>query len=499
MSSGSITLDDIKRIQPGIEKISADYGLDFFPVVFELVDYDTISQLAAYGGFPVRYPHWRFGMEYDQLSKGYRYGLQKIYEMVINTDPCYAYLMKSNPMVDQKLVMAHVYAHCDFFKNNYYFAHTNRKMIDEMANHAIRIRRYIDAYGLENVENFIDICLSLENLIDHHSPYIKRAIDTRNGDGNGQPQAAVRKLKSKHYMDRYINPPEFLEAQKKKIEDSEPHVRQFPQHPERDVLYFLMENAPIDNWQRDILGIIREEAYYFAPQGMTKIMNEGWATYWHSTMMTRNIADANEIIDYAEHHSGTIANHPGRLNPYRIGVLLFQDIEKRWNTGRFGEEYDNCDNYKVKRNWDKKLGLGREKIFEVRKLYNDVTFIDRFLTEEFCREHRLFSFAYNKSNKRYEIESREFGMIKQRLLQNLTCMGQPIIRVVDANHDNRGELLMEHQFEGTELDKNYCVDTLKNLHSIWNRPVHIRTFLEEKQVLLGFNGQEFKQKWTSEN
>ncbi|MCB0286139.1 MAG: SpoVR family protein, partial [Calditrichaeota bacterium] len=189
----------------------------------------------------------------------------------------------------------------------------------------------------------------------------------------------------------------------------------------------------------------------------------------------------------------------GRLNPYRIGVLLFQDIEKRWNTGRFGEEYDNCDNYKVKRNWDKKLGLGREKIFEVRKLYNDVTFIDRFLTEEFCREHRLFSFAYNKSNKRYEIESREFGMIKQRLLQNLTCMGQPIIRVVDANHDNRGELLMEHQFEGTELDKNYCVDTLKNLHSIWNRPVHIRTFLEEKQVLLGFNGQEFKQKWTSEN
>ena len=118
----SITKEDIARLQPKIEKIAAGHGLDFFPIFFELVGFDTVSQLAAYGGFPVRYPHWRFGMEYDQLSKGYRYGLQKIYEMVINTNPCYAYLMDSSPIVDQKLVMAHVYAHCDFFKNNYYFS-----------------------------------------------------------------------------------------------------------------------------------------------------------------------------------------------------------------------------------------------------------------------------------------------------------------------------------------------------------------------------------------
>ena len=497
MSFHSITKEDIARIQPEIEEIARGYGLDFFPVIFELVDYDTMSQLAAYGGFPVRYPHWRFGMEYDQLSKGYRYGLQKIYEMVINTNPCYAYLMSSNPLVDQKLVMAHVYAHCDFFKNNYYFSHTNRKMIDEMANHAIRVRRYIDQHGLEAVENFIDVCLSLENLIDYHSPYIKRKSDE--GEQNGGNKAVIHKLKSKSYMEKYINPPEFIEAQKQKIIELEPQPRQFPKQPERDVLLFLQEHAPLANWQRDILGIIREEAYYFAPQGMTKIMNEGWATYWHSTMMTKDIASAAEIVDYAEHHSGTIANHPGRLNPYRIGVLLFQDIEMRWNTGRFGPEYENCDNYAVKRNWDQKLGLGQQKIFEVRKLYNDVTFIDTFLTEEFCREHRLFSFAYNKSNKRYEIESREFKVIKQRLLQNLTCMGQPIIEVVDANHGNRGELLLEHRFEGTELDKKYCEDTLRNLNTIWSRPVYIRTYLDEKPVMLGFNGQEFKQIWLSEN
>ena len=488
----SATEQDIRKLQPWIEGIARDYGLDFFPVVFELVDYDTVSQLAAYGGFPVRYPHWRFGMEYDQLSKGYRYGLQKIYEMVINTDPVYAYLMKSNPLVDRKLVMAHVYAHADFFKHNYYFGHTNRKMVDEMANHAIRVRRHIDQQGLEAVENFIDVCLSLENLIDYHSPYITRPSG-REVDGNGAPRKTVKRLKSKKYMERYINPPEFIEAQEKAMADEAEQNRVFPSRPERDVLAFLMEHAPLANWQRDILEIVREEAYYFAPQGMTKIMNEGWATYWHSTMMTTKIVEPDEVVDYAEHHSGTIAHHPGRLNPYRIGYLLFHDIEDRWNRGKFGKDYEECDDIREKRAWNRDLGLGREKIYEVRKLYNDVTFIDTFLTEEFCREHKLFSFAYHPGHEQYEIESRQFGMIKQRLLQSLTNLGQPIIAVVDANHRNRGELLLEHQFEGVELDKAYSSDTLRNLHAIWQRPVHIRSRLEDKGALLSFDGEEFKE------
>ncbi len=496
--SAAATQADILAIQPEIEAIAASYGLDFFPTIFEMVDYDTMNQLAAYGGFPVRYPHWRFGMEYDQLSKGYRYGLQKIYEMVINTNPCYAYLMKSNPLVDQKLVMAHVYAHCDFFKNNYAFAHTNRKMIDEMANHSIRIRRYIDKVGLEQVESFIDTCLTLENLIDYHSPYIKRHT---NGNGtNGAPKPkTVKKLRSKHYMDRYINPPEFLESQRREIESEVQDMPSIPASPERDILFFLMQYAPLDSWQHDILSIIREEAYYFAPQGMTKIMNEGWATYWHSTMMTEKILTPAEVVDYAEHHSGTIANHPGRLNPYRIGVLLFKDIEDRWNKGKFGREYENCDDLRKKRAWDTQAGLGREKIYEVRKMYSDVTFIDTFLTEEFCREHKLFSFAYNRNNKRYEIESREFELIKSRLLQSLTNLGQPFIEVVDANFQNRAELLLQHRYERVELDKNYASDTLTNLQRIWKRPVHIRSFLEEKPVLLSYDGEEFKQKWISDN
>lgn len=495
-----ITQHEILKFQPQIEKHAREYGLDFFPVVFEVVDCDTMSQLAAYGGFPVRYPHWRFGMEYDQLSKGYRYGLQKIYEMVINTDPCYAYLMQSNALVDQKLVIAHVYAHCDFFKNNYYFTHTNRKMVDEMANHASRIRRYHDLHGVENIENFIDTCLSLENLIDYYSPYIQRRengkTEEKNRSSKDQP---VGRLKSKKYMDKYINPPDFLEAQKEDMAKKRVHDQKFPNRPERDILLFLMEHAPLENWQYDILGIIREEAYYFGPQAMTKIMNEGWATYWHAKIMTQKVLEPVEIVDYAEHHSGTVADHPGQLNPYRIGHLLFKDIEDRWNRGRFGKEYEECDDLRAKDRWDKKLNLGMEKIFEVRKLYNDVNFIDTFLTEDFCREHNLFSFAYNNENERYEIESRDFVKIKKRLLQNLTNMGQPIIYVADANYKNRGELYLIHQYEDIEIDMKYAHDTLINLNSVWSRPVHIQTVLEETPTLISFDGEDFNQEEISEN
>jgi stage V sporulation protein R len=160
---------ELEQFRQKIEKVARGYGLDFFDTIFEMVSYEQINQIAAYGGFPVRYPHWKFGMEYEQLSKSYEYGLSKIYEMVINNNPCYAYLMEGNTNMDQKLVMAHVYGHCDFFKNNIWFAPTNRKMMDQMGNHASRIRRYIDKYGQDTVESFIDICLSLENLIDRYS------------------------------------------------------------------------------------------------------------------------------------------------------------------------------------------------------------------------------------------------------------------------------------------------------------------------------------------
>jgi len=486
---------DLDKARREIEAHARQYGLDFYDVVFEMLDYDQLNEVAAFGGFPTRYPHWRFGMEYEELSKSYSYGLSKIYELVINNNPVYAYLMKANAQVEQKLVMAHVFGHADFFKNNLWFSKTNRRMVDAMANHATRVRHHIDRHGIEAVEDFIDACLSLENLIDYHAPFVERRREPRpktQAEEDADEAKSVVRLPSKSYMEPYINPPSFLEQQKTKRAERAKRKRQVPSEPERDVLKFLLDHAPLESWEHDVLSIVREEAYYFAPQGMTKSLNEGWASYWHSTIMTQKALSASELIDYADQHSGTLAMTPGRMNPYKIGIELFREIEDRWNKGKFGKEYDECDDLEARRRWDRKLGLGRQKIFEVRKIYNDVMFIDAFMDQEFCERLQLYVYGYDTRSGRYVVVDRDWRKVKERFLFSLTNLGQPMVHVQDANYGNRGELYLEHKFEGVPLDMDKARDTLKNLHRLWRRPVHLETVEDERARLLSYDGAEHK-------
>lgn len=896
--------------QEKIEKIAREYGLDFFPTVFEMLTYDQMNEIAAYGGFPNRYPHWRFGMEYERLSKSYEYGLSKIYEMVINNNPSFAYLLEGNSFTDQKLVMCHVFGHVDFFKNNFAFRPTdldatgdvvdpirraageyspNRKWVDKMANHATAVRRVVDRFGIARVEEFIDVCLSLENLIDAYSRFVVRE---RNFKVEDEPtEVEIPRLRAKDYMEEFINPEEFLEEQKKKIEADREKLKKYPPEPVQDVLAFLLENAPLEKWERLILSIIREEAYYFVPQMQTKVLNEGWAcvapdslvytergllpmervvagdaalvfdggerlqriydrniienhptitlrtrrgleltgsnnhrvlladgatwkrldelapgdrlaiaggqglgpqeelpidwqprarvtlddvadeagvsvwtvlrhragrstpsgtavaaaleryetaenlarshrrrrpvripekvdarlgaflgylvgdghisrvkrhwglttgdeaqavefaflagglfgvfptmkwddgrwrvlvhsetvsdfltefvglttgpsardkripdailrspervvraflaayfacdayagpqgvilssasrtlvaqsqllllnfgvlsrirsqadgtyhlhitgksaerfhervgftlerktraleayladhkwflkedwsdevvslepgvsdvydisvsdthryvaqgfvnhnSFWHSRLMTERVADPSDIIDYAENNAGVMATSGGRLNPYKLGVELFRHIEDRWNKGQFGREWDECDDLDQKRNWDLRLGLGTKKIFEVRQLYTDVTFIDEFLTPEFVIEHKLFSFGWSNRNERFEIDTREFKSVKEKLLFQLTNFGNPYIYVVDANFENKGELLLQHDHRGVDLRTDYARETLQALVRIWKRPVVLATVVDNKPSLVRFDGKE---------
>jgi stage V sporulation protein R len=478
---------------PEIEGYARGYGLDFFPVIFEMLDYEQINMVASYGGFPTRYPHWRFGMQYEYMQKSYGYGLHKIYEMVINNNPCYAYLLNSNLLVDQKLVIAHVYAHCDFFKNNAYFKNTNRHMMDELANHGNRIADYMAAHGHDVVEDFIDVCSSIENLIEPDALFHAAAKMERTGDEEDVPALDVARLRSKSYMDSYINPPAFLEAQRRqRVEDA--GNGSFPRKPVKDVMRFLIEHAPLPNWKRDILSMMREEAYYFAPQAQTKIMNEGWASYWHEKIMTQKALAPSEIVDFADHQSSTLAVHPGQLNPYKLGYELLCDIERRWDTGRFGKEWEECDDIDVRAAWNRPSGQGREKIFQVRAIYNDMTFVDEFLTEEFCREHRMFTYALNERSGQYEIADRDFRAVKEKLLFQLTNMGQPVLTVVDANHENRGELYLKHRFDGVELRLDYARATLEALQKIWTRPVHVETVVGESASLISFDGREHRER-----
>jgi stage V sporulation protein R len=475
-----------------IEVIARKCGLEAFPTVFSVLDYKQMNQVAAYGGFPTRYPHWRFGMEYDRLSKSYSFGMHRIYEMVVNNDPCYAYLLESNADVINKLVMAHVYGHSDFFRNNLWFAETNRRMIDEMANHGTRIRRHVDRFGLETVETFIDTCLSVENLIDPHAQFFRRERPTED-EGDGKATTEPSRLPGKSYMEPYLNPPEFLEQQKERLAEMQRREKGFPAHPQKDVLRFVLENAPLEQWQQDVLACVRDEAYYFVPQRQTKIMNEGWATYWHSRIMTESVLEAEDLIDYAEVHSGTLASSPGQINPYKIGVELFRDIKDRWDRGAHGFEYETCDDPERRRRWNTGAKKGTEKLFEVRRLHSDITFIESFMTEDFCTEQKLYTYEFNPRTGQYEIASRDWRLVKEKLVASLTNFGEPEIYVVEGNYQNRGELYLKHRFTGTELRHDHAVDTLRNLTVLWRRPVRLETVIDGKLRLLGHDGREFRE------
>jgi len=484
---------DLEAARREIEKIARGYGLDFFDTVFELLEDRELNEVAAFGGFPVRYPSWRFGMEYDRLSKEYRYGLAKIYEMVVNNDPAYAYLMGSNQLVDQKLVMAHVFAHVDFFKHNLWFRPTDRKMVDAMANHGTRVRRAIDQVGLAKVEDFLDVALALDNLIDPYSPYLPRkSAAPRTDEPTPPPRSSPSRIASptgRGYMDRWLNPSEAMERETKRIERDAARARRDPARPERDVLGFVVARAPLERWERDLLEMVREEAYYFAPQAMTKIMNEGWATFWHSRIMTRHVLRDAEVIDFADHHSGTVHAAPGQVNPYKLGVELWRDIEDRWDRGRFGPEYDRCDDEQVRRTWDTGAKQGNEKIFEVRRIYNDVTFVEEFFTEEFAREHGYYVYRRNARTGRLEVADRNPRLVKEALLRRITNAGNPVIRVEDANHRNRGELFLIHDHDGNDLQLDHAQETIRYLQRLWRRPVHIRTIEDGKERVLSHEGE----------
>lgn len=495
--SSSLT-PDLAELNQQILGYAKGYGLDPFEVIFEMVDSDQINSLAALGGFPVRYPHWRFGMDYDQLSKGYEWGLQKIYEMVINTNPAYAYLMKANNLVDQKTVMAHVYGHVDFFKHNYWFSKTNRKMLDTMANHAVKIRNYMDQYGQDPVENFIDRCLTIENLIDPHLPFVNpKATKTQDEmDSDAKQALEVGRIRTdRGYMDKYVNPPEFLEEQRKKMEQAQKKSKRVPAEPQKDVLAFLLEYAPLEQWEHDVLSIVRDESYYFAPQMQTKIMNEGWASYWHAKIMTEKALKDSEVIDFCDHHAGIMAMQPGRINPYKIGVELYRDIEDRWNRGKFGKEYDECDDMVKKYKWDTKLGVGRKKIFEVRQVCNDITFIDEYLTEEFVERFKLYTYQFNRRTNQYEIADRDFKRVKEKMLFGLSNGGQPFIYIMDGNFQNKGELLLWHKHQGLDLDVKWTRETLRSLSEIWKRPVNVETEVDGQKKLFSYLNGEFSEKF----
>jgi len=260
--------------------------------------------------------------------------------------------------------------------------------------------------------------------------------------------------------------------------------------------YLQQEGGAVaECWADEVVSIEhgRGDVYDVSVEGSHRYVAQGFVnhnSYWHSTIMTQKALTPAEVIDFADHHSGTMAVSRARINPYKLGIELLRDIEDRWNTGRFGKEYEECDDLEKKRNWNTGLGLGRQKIFEVRRIHNDITFIDTFLTPEFVSRQKMFSYAFQEQAGQYMIESREFEKIKQRLLFSLTNFGRPWIYVVDGNYRNRGELLLRHLHNGIDLRQDLAAEVLANIQFIWSRPVHLHTLADGKPTMLSHDGAE---------
>ena len=315
-------------------------GLDPYPVNYWVVDHDEMNQLIAYGGFQRRYPHWRWGMTYDRQRKQDQFGMGKAFEIVNNDDPSHAFLQESNTLADQKAVITHVEAHADFFRNNEWFSRfSGDGELDAAAmleRHAETIQRYIDDADIdrEDVERFVDAVTCLEDTIDQHRP-LSADPDTERVEPedlrdrlDGMDLSA--EVKGEVFDDEWLDDLAESEAAAADLD-----------RPRTDVLGFLREHGMVyddddgeavamESWQKDVLDLLRREAYYFAPQKMTKVMNEGWAAYQESLMMgEERFAGTDEFLTYADHQARVLGS-PG-MNPYKLGKELWEYIENTEN------------------------------------------------------------------------------------------------------------------------------------------------------------------------
>ncbi len=466
-----------------IYSAAKEEGLDLFDVVYWVCRQDLLLQAAARGGFPRNISHWKNGMDFYQMSVGHQYKLQRIFEMIINNDPSHAYLMAGNELVDQKLVMCHCMGHSDFFKNNIWFRDTNRNMLNRIAEHEANQGKILNEQGIPKIdmEKFLEKAYSIDHLIDMTNTSPRQLsyelIQTKEAKKVPEDYGVIHGDDMPSHMQRRLNDSGRLEEERgKEKERLEKENKRIPKHPDADVLGFIIENSTVlKGWQRQMLMYIREQSYYLAPQALTKIMNEGWAVYWHNKLMSRpDIKDLRHATSFADHNAGTLAMSGPELNPYTIGYAIFLDIKERWDKGQHGRGWEEIEDLTTRLDMDTKEMKGKEKIFEVRKWNRDVEFIRKYFTPEIAHKLKMYTWDQEDEDSSPVISGRKFEDIKNRLIDMIDNAGQPRIVVTDGNYDDSGELLLQHKW-AYDLKKDYAHAVLKNVLSLWGRPVHLNT------------------------
>jgi stage V sporulation protein R len=449
------SLCDIESWNEKVEKKVVEYGLSFYPQEFEIIGFNEMIGYEAYVGMPSRYPHWSFGKAYEKNKTLYSLNLTGLpYEMVINSDPCLAYLMKDNTLLLQILTMAHVYGHNDFFKNNRLFKEgTNAKYTLEMFNlDAKIIREYIDdpSIGYDEVERILDAGHAIRF-------QAKRNVGVKELSNNEIKENILNEYEKKKEKRGILDLHEEIKL---------PDLEKVPLEPVDDLIGFIIEYGQLEEWQKTILKIVKRETEYFVPQIETKIMNEGWASYTHYNILKQLELPQELHLEFLKRHNDVIAPAIGGLNPYYIGFKIFEDIEKRY---------------------------GKEKIFEVREVERDSSFLRRYLTEELCMELNLFQYNIRTFDTIIEEISDEGGwkVIRDTLSYTAGMGNIPCIRVVDLNKKNY-TLTLENIFDGRALDIAYAKETLKYVQELWGHDVKLITKASDNQEVVLICNQDKK-------
>ena len=469
----------LNSISQDIAQVARGLGLDFYPVNFEIVPAEALYTFGAYG-MPVRFTHWSFGKAFYRMKTQYDLNLSRIYELVINTNPAYAFLLEGNRLVQNKLVIGHVYAHVDFFKNNCYFSRTPKDMVERMGAHAEKIRDYELRHGREKVERTLDAVLAIQEHVDARShigakgkmknlPQInklnKAGGHTCQGSSCTGNHSCGSSCSGECTTTKDQSKADSLKKGKAK-RSSLPYEDlwgdlladecQCETQPEyEDLLLYLIKFAPgLEEWQKDIVSIVREESFYFYPQIETKIINEGWATFWHAKIMRElDLTDA-ESLEFALMHSQVVQPSRLGLNPYYLGVKIWEYLAK-----------------------NKPIS----EIFELRETENDLSFIRNHLNRELVEELNLFNFR--KVGAHWQVTENEWEKVRDNLVQQLVNGGHPQIVVLEGDYEGKGGLYLKHRHEGVDLDIVYLEKTLNLVQYLWGKSVALETVIDTKKVI----------------
>ncbi|MCX7115698.1 MAG: SpoVR family protein [Gammaproteobacteria bacterium] len=476
-----------------ISRLAKDFGLDTFPNQIEMISAEQMMDAYAMTGMPISYSHWSFGKRFVAIEQRYQRGEMGLaYEMVINSNPCISYLMEENTMAMQALVIAHAcYGHNSFFKGNYLFKMWTAP--DAIIDYLVFAKHYIseceERYGLDEVEWVLDACHSLMNYgVDRYKHPPMLSIH----------EEKIRQQNREIYLQTQVNDlwrtlPKGREA------DSQASKRRFPAEPQENLLYFVEKNAPLlESWQREIIRIVRKIAQYFYPQAQTKMMNEGWATFWHYTLMNAMydeglVSDAF-MLEILENHTNVLTQlpfdspHYSGVNPYAMGFKMFQDIRRMCESPT--DEDKRWFPHLVNTDWKKSLD-------QSMRHFKDESFIAQFLSPHLIREMKLFQILDDDARETYLVraihDESGYRLIREALSAEFQLRAQdPNIQVYAVDMEGDRTLTLQYvQHQRIPLAET-VYQVLKHLYVLWKFPVRLEVIDEQGQVIQTYACPEFK-------